>query len=791
MKPAEVSIGPPDQLLQEVIQFVPAGLFQISFDESGNSRFHYLSEGFETLTGYEVEELLAHPGIFKLIINEEDYELTYLAWEESRRQNIACSFDYRITTKGGEQRWLRSSSVPTQTDDGDTRWNGFTIDVSAEKIAERRSREAEELLRDLTESLPGVVSRIEIEWGKPSRYSYINSHVQEVFGLTREQALAPGGCDRITRMIDKQEIPRIMRDFADLMQSQQSVPRPTVNEYSIHREDGVSRRIRSSATLRKEEKGGVTFNYVEDVTDEYEVRQQLAEAKQAAEAASRAKSEFLANMSHEIRTPMNAIVGLAQLGLGVREPDKIQDYLHKINQAAQSLLGIINDILDFSKIEAGKLTLERTPFDLNEVINGVINLLSGPAAEKGLTLKVEMTPDLPAALFGDPLRLGQVLLNLAGNAVKFTQSGSVTLRVSHATDSSSNLQLRFEVADTGIGMEQTQLEQLFDAFAQADSSTSRQYGGTGLGMTISQRLVTLMGGRIQAQSEPGKGSVFEFSVNFEAADVAELAGANVTGGTQVMPQPILELKVLVVEDNELNQLVAQDLLTSLGIEVTLADSGQAAITLATEQDFDLILMDVQMPGMDGYETTVAIRALNTASAQLPIIAMTANAMAEDREQCLAAGMDDYLPKPIDHKQLAALLTRWAGRRSTWQPEPAPPSSVSKDDVTDMPDYDFAAAERRLGSRKLLRELARRFVADDGLRFRLNDQLEAGDTAAALITAHSLKSVAGTVGATALRDCAAELERALKTGASYELLFQRVCVKHNVAIRELDAFLDAS
>jgi len=616
------------------------------------------------------------------------------------------------------------------------------------------------------------------------KYILINQRFEKIFHITKRNVIGKSDHDLYPKNLAdlfKKNDQQVIKENAPL----------EMEEYAMH-DDGLHAYISVKVPLHDTHGNiyavcGISTDITErkkheDLLKNYNlklaqsVKQQTSElkiAKEEAEAANRSKSRFLANMSHEIRTPMNAIIGLTHLALKTSLTPQQLDYLKKIDISANSLLRLINDILDFSKIEANKLEMEYRDFSLADVFSNLESLINVKISEKNLSYSFTVDKLIPAGLIGDSLRLNQILTNLVTNAIKFTHQGNIKIKVKMIKRSETEVTLRFVVQDSGIGMSQKQVEKLFQSFHQADTSITRKYGGTGLGLAISKRLIEMMGGKIDVESEPGKGSQFIFTACFGISKQDNQSKRFESVSIQEIKSLLNGKHVLLVEDNEINQQVAREFLEHVGIKVTVAHDGQQAVEISEDNIFDCILMDIQMPVMDGYSATQMIRKRDASqkldSSKRPIIAMTADAMTDDRNRCLTAGMNDFIPKPIKPEILYASLLRWLKPES-----PLGFSSIKIIDAThaslkpnvSLPQIECLNTQvgiKNANNNKNLyiQVLKKALIRFDRIDAQILTEINRDDFKTAQRLAHSMKGITATIGAQKLNKIALKTEKAIK------------------------------
>ena len=678
-------------------------------------------------------------------------------FKRSNQERTSFKAELLCRRRDGEWRWVESFALPRFSSSGEfLGLVGINQDITDRKRAAQALQSSEEKFRQLADNIQEVFWIVSPATGE---VLYVSPTYEEIWGrscaslhqnpISWYEAIHPE--DRVARSFDVRQVKGESSD----------------SEFRIHTPDGKEKWIRNKSFPIRDEGGQLirVAGIAEEITERKRYEMELIRARMEADSANQVKSEFLANMSHEIRTPMNGVIGMTGLLMETKLTAEQRRYAELARASGESLLQLINDILDFSKIEAKKLELETTDFDLRILLDNLASILSATARAKGIELMCIADSAVPAQLRGDSGRLRQILTNLVGNAIKFTEKGEVAVRATLEEEGESNCLLRFSVRDTGIGIPEDKIGVLFNAFGQVEASTTRKFGGTGLGLAISKQLAELMGGGVGVTSQEGKGSEFWFTVRLGRS--LGLDGEAEEASAECQTTVPLNARILIAEDNSTNREVALGMLRKLGLHADAVADGAEAISALESIPYDLVLMDMRMPVMDGIEAARRVR--NPGSAVLdhgiPIIALTANAMQIDRDSCLAAGMNDFVPKPIMIAVLRAALNRWlpAGDAAIpTAPRQVVPSTTAEDAAL---IFDRAGVLVRLeGDNELAQIVFAAFLEDTpGQTQTLKDLVQSGDTAGSARQAHSIRGASANVGGDRLRNVASAIEKAADAG----------------------------
>jgi len=622
-----------------LVERISVGIYTFRTSPEGAMRFDYVSPRFCQILALDHQAVTNNAMLAFAAAHPSDQASLFLSNQICMDTLAPFRWEGRFLVNGAT-RWIRIASEITLQPNGDRVANGIISDVTEEHEVASALQESEERFRDLFDNTPMPMWLFDKEG---MGFLAVNQAAVSLYGYSREEFLGMTLRD--------------LRPSGDAKELEDTLLQGGMNIQGIRRhraKDGRELMVDIATHELVRDGRALRMAALRDVTEQIRAQRELLHAKEQAEAASQAKSEFLANMSHEIRTPMNAILGMIHLSLAEPLTDQLRDRLTKTHAAAKTLLTILNDILDFSKIESGRLDLEEIPFDLDDCLQTLQDLFVQEAISKRLTFSIVVDPSVPRGLCGDPYRLRQILSNLVGNAIKFTDRGSIRIDVTMEDASELETILRFSVQDTGIGITPAQAVNLFQPFSQGDTSTTRIFGGTGLGLVISRSLARLLGGEISLNSTPGKGSTFSFTACFR---LAANASACSDIPSHFTPESRASATILLVEDNLFNQEVAKGILELGGHEVVIANHGEEAVALFPTRPFDVVLMDLHMPVMGGIEATRILRALPGGQA-IPIIALTAAATSEDIALTRASGMDAHISKPFDPVDLAQTIQRF-------------------------------------------------------------------------------------------------------------------------------------
>lgn len=748
------------------------GTGQGVWDWNAQTNKVYFSPVWKSMLGYSEDEIGDTLSEWETRIHPDDLERAYRDVERHLKgETPVYDNTHRVRSKDGRYKWIRDTGKVFSRDaDGNPlRVIGSHTDISDEMVAK-------EQLSQLAEAVPGMLYQFRMNPDGSSCFPFSTQGIQDVYGCSPEEVLSDASfVYQYLHPDDAEDVGKGVTYSAETLTAWEQ-------EYRYLHPVKGTRWLEGRATPRRQSDGAVIWNgYIYDITDRKEQEFALHKARKDADEANRAKSEFLANMSHEIRTPLSGIIGLSQISMEETDPSILHERFSKIHSSGKLLLGILNDILDYSKIESGKLEVERQPFFLDGMFDSLRTLFEHGAEKKQLKLSLSTAADMRATYVGDELRLRQVLTNLIGNAIKFTEHGQISVDACLVSEGDGAHRLSFSIRDTGIGISKEQSQKLFQAFGQADTSIARKHGGSGLGLVISQRLVRAMGGSgIELESELGKGACFSFELTLGLCSDEQENELLMQQQNSVESVERLTGCVLLAEDNLINQEITRTQLEQLGLDVVLAENGQKALDCLSTHQIDLILMDIQMPVMDGYTATQQLRAKGDAT---PVIALTAAAMVEDQNKALNAGMNGHLSKPIDTQSLFKTLAQWlpcttrTGVTSGFaescnaaipaeQKRPQTDEKVSPDFPLLRPDQGIEMIGGQVALYQTIlqeyqRQLETEYLPVLGRISGLTEDSPGSEYEKAHRMVHSVKGVAGNLCMLQLADAAAALDAPLK------------------------------
>lgn len=635
-----------EQLFRTLTLNAPVGIYQL--DAEGKSMF--INQRWFEIVGID-RTGTTREDRFR-VIHPEDLPWVSEAWASAIREGQELTIEFRYKSPGKGVTWVINTLSPVKGEDGKiTGFVGIVSDNTVLKEAQQKIEESERLYRLISTNSKDLISLYTTIDGDPVR-TYVSPSVREILGFEPEELVGRSSIDMI--------LPEDQKRMREEVHPKTMKGESANAEYRMRRKDGKVIWLETNSHPFFDSTGKMIGfqTSARDITRRKEFEEALRVAKEKAEEATRAKSQFLSMMSHEIRTPMNAIIGLTNLLLQDEPRVDQLESLKLLKFSGENLLTIINDILDFSKIEAGKISLEHIDVDLRSLVNNITQMLEQRAMDKGINIFLAIDDKVPAVIKGDPVRLGQIITNLLGNAIKFTERGYVELSVTKIGEEHGKHTVRFAVKDTGIGIASDKLQLIFESFSQAAADTTRKFGGTGLGLSITKRMLELMGSKVEVDSKPGYGSTFGFTLLIDEGDVKNIASNQPSDLTEDFKRK--SVRVLLVEDNRVNQIVASNFLKKWGIDVAYANHGKEAIEMIQDKSFQLILMDLQMPEMDGYEATRRIRAMEHDSyfKNVPIVALTASAMADIRGKVTDLGMNDFVSKPFQPEELQSVIGKY-------------------------------------------------------------------------------------------------------------------------------------